>query len=115
MATWHRVRSNLARSAVEIDQRYLSAKPEEAAFALRDFLNMTDLETKRLAQALSNDRPERSSALIDQPVDLESMQWGPAETQEFKLTCLQWMDAFGYSTDATYFKPGSENQKFVLN
>jgi len=74
MAAWYGVRSNLAGSAVEIDQRYLSAEPEEVALAMRDFLNITDLDTKRLAQALRNDRLERSSALIDQPVGLESMQ-----------------------------------------
>ena len=114
---WRRgiaVRGRSCRSAIEIDQDYLSTKPEEVASALREFLDLTEMEGKRLGQALKNDRPERTSELTDHHVDLDGMRWTEPQIEEFKRTCLKWMDAFGYSTDGAYFKPGSENQRLVL-
>ena len=114
MAAWHRVRSYLAGSALEIDQDYLSTKPEEVASALHEFLDLTEMEDRRLGQALRSDRPERTSESTDHYVDLAGMGWTEPQIEEFKRTCLKWMDAFGYSTDGAYFKLGSENQRLVL-
>lgn len=114
MAAWLGVRSQLAGSAIEIDQDYLSAKPDEVASALRSFLGLTEVEARRLGQALGNNRPERTSELSDRHVDLDAMSWTEPQLNEFKRSCLKWMDAFGYSTDGTYFKIGSENQRLVL-
>jgi Sulfotransferase family len=114
MAAWMDVRSHLAGSAIEIDQDYLSRKPAEVAVALRDFLQLTEAEAARLGQALKNNRPERTSDLADTYIDLESLRWTQPQIDEFKRTCLRWMDVFGYSTDATYFKPGFEGQKLVI-
>lgn len=114
MAAWYRVRSYLAGSALEIDQDYLSNKPEEVASALCGFLGLAEMQGKRLGQALRSDRPERTSELTDHRVDLAGMGWTEPQIEEFERTCSKWMDAFGYSTDGAYFKPGSENQGLVL-
>ena len=114
MAAWLQVRSQLAGGAIEIDQDYLSAKPEEVASALRSFLGLTEVEARRFGQALGNNRPERTSELSDRHFDLDAMNWTEMQVNEFKRTCLKCMDAFGYSTEGTYFKPGSENQGLVL-
>lgn len=114
MAAWLGARPHLTGSAIEIDQDYLSNKPEEVALALRGFLNISEVEANRLGQALKNDRPERTSELTEQRVDLAGMGWTELQHEEFKRTCLKWMDAFGYSTDAAYFKPGCETQRLVL-
>lgn len=114
MAAWYNVRSHLGGIAIEIDQDYLSNRPMEVASALRDFLNIPEAEGKRLGQALRTDRPERTSELNGYHVDLENLRWTESQIDEFKRTCLKWMDAFGYSTNATYFKPGFESQGLVL-
>ena len=36
------------------------------------------------------------------------MNWTETQVDEFKRTCPKCMDAFGYSIEGTYFKPGSE-------
>jgi Sulfotransferase family len=114
MAAWLGARPQLAGNAIEIDQHYLSTEPEAVASALGEFLDLTELQAKRLGQALKNDRPERTSELSDQLFDLESLRWTEPQIEEFERTCLKWMDAFGYSTDKAYFKPGNEGQKLVF-
>ena len=65
MAAWLQVRPQLGGGAIEIDQDYLSAKPEGVASALRSFLGLTEVEARRFGQVLGNNRPERTSELSD--------------------------------------------------
>jgi hypothetical protein len=114
MAAWSSVRSKLTRAAIEVDQDYLSEQPKEVALALRNFLSIPEIEAKRLGQALENDRPERTSELTDRRVDQKGMRWTEVQIAKFEENCLKWMDAYGYSTDRSYFKPGFEFEKLVV-
>jgi hypothetical protein len=42
------------------------------------------------------------------------MGWPPEAHRDFKRLCAELMDAYGYSTDGDYYRPGSEANGFVL-
>lgn len=113
MATWAIVRPKLEGVGLELDQHYLSAAPDAVAASIKEFLDLTEVEASNLTQAFRHDRPEQTTNPTEVS-DLDHMQWTESQIDEFKRICLEWMGAFGYSSDATYFKPGSEHQQLVL-
>jgi SAM-dependent methyltransferase len=113
MEAWLQVKDQVADSAVEIDQKYLSEEPEIVAGRLAEFLVLSDLEEKRLAQALRYDLPERTAAFRRSGYDLSEMGWDDAERGDFHKTCGKAMEAFGYSSTSSYYRSGFEGNGFV--
>jgi hypothetical protein len=114
MEAWRSVRGELRGVAAEVDQRFFSEQPEATAGALREMLGLTNIEAVHLGQAFRHDRPERTSDADTGNCDISLMGWPPEAHRDFKRLCAELMDAYGYSTDGDYYRPGSEANGFVL-
>ena len=113
MTAWKDVRDQLKGAAIEIDQRFLLARPGQVSKAVKTLLGLSDVQAARVKQALQYDHPERTSDKLASDIDIEKMGWQPEQMQWFLQTCAETMTAFGYSTDAGYFLPGSEANGLV--
>jgi hypothetical protein len=113
MEAWLQVRPLLEGSAVEIDQMFLTEKPESVGKQLVRFLSLTETEGNRLSQALRYDLPERTSVTRQNACELSTMGWDNAENTQYAQYCEKLMSIYGYGIDASYYLPGFENQGFV--
>jgi len=103
------VRSQLAGSAIEIDQYLLDTYPKVAADALKKFLTLTDEQALRLGQAFEFDHPERTNISRLEALNLSETGWSDDEIQVFQDTCANLMLEYGYGQDTQYFAEGIEN------
>jgi hypothetical protein len=110
MTAWEAVRGDLAGCAVEIDQMTLAREPHVAIEALATLLTLNQKELHLLTQALTLDRPERTSERFGISMSLAQVQWDEAAREAFSAICQPTMQRFGYSEDAMYFLPGRETE-----
>lgn len=113
IAAWEAVRPALAGRALEIDQFALSREPERATQALATLLELDAAERARLAQALSVERPERTSARFAELYEPEELEWTAEQWEVFDEVCAPTLDRLGYSRSRDYFLPGREGQALV--
>ena len=113
MTAWLEVRNQLQGAAIELDQRFLKLNPDAAAEALKDLLSLTEDERRHLAQGFRYDHPERTSDNSCADLDILRLGWRMEQTEEFERQCSRAMEAFGYSTDSTYYRPGYEMNGLV--
>jgi hypothetical protein len=92
---------------------YLSRHPQKVADQLRGLLRLDEAETRVLSQALTHDRPQRTSASVDEVLNLSTMGWSEPWINEFDRVCRPLMDKFGYTTDASYHHDGIDNGGLV--
>ncbi len=109
LSEWVRVRSFLTGAAIEIDQYVLAREPDRITAELRPFLDLTEQEAVRLAGALRNERPERTSADFGSAASIETIGWTPEQRKTFHSICGETMRTFGYSETESYFVGGASS------
>ncbi len=114
MQAWLSVRDQLHGAAIEVDQMYLSRHPQDVADQMRVFLGLSEVETRVIAQAFAHDRPQRTAASVDDVLDLATIGWSEPWVAEFEKTCRPLMDAYGYTSDASYHRDGIDGGGLVV-
>ncbi len=109
LSEWVRVRPFLTGAAIEIDQYLLAREPDRVAAELSPFLDLTEQEAARLAGALRNERPERTSANFGSAASIETVGWTPEQRTTFHSICGPMMRAFAYSETESYFLEGASS------
>ena len=103
MQAWRQVRSQLAGCALQIDQHYLAGSSDQAAAEIAAFLQLQPDQAQRFRQALSVDRPERTSPNFLQAYDASELGWSADQWKMFDATCGAELDAFGYGRTNSYY------------
>ncbi len=113
IAAWEEVRPALAGRAVEMDQFVLSREPARATEALATLLDLDAAECARLSQALSVDRPERTSARFAELYEPEELDWSVEQWEVFDNLCAPTFNRLGYARNRDYFLPGWKGKALV--
>jgi len=103
MRAWRTVRPRLEGCALQIDQHFMARAPDEVAREIAGFLALDPSETERLRQALAVDRPERTGDVFCQIYDGPELDWNAEQWQVFNDNCGAELEAFGYSSDISYY------------
>ena len=106
MEAWLHVRDDLVGHALELDQKYVASFPQAAAEQLGDFLDLSTLDTRIVAESLAHDRPERAAERPNDTLEMESLDWDDDRREAFGTICRAMMDAFGYTEDSSYHREG---------
>jgi hypothetical protein len=114
MQAWLAVRDQLQGAAIEVDQMYLSRHPQDVAGQLRGFLDLTEVETRVVAQAFAHDRPQRTASSLDDVLELATIGWADPWIVEFERVCRPLMDEFGYTSDRSYHRDGIDGGGLVV-
>lgn len=104
MTAWTMVRDQLKGRAMELDQRFVADRPEEAARNIGKIANLTDLETRRLAQTLAADRPQVTDRALLQTYSLYNIGWSTEELTLFDEVCGASMRDYGYTNSLEYYR-----------
>lgn len=97
MSNWLAVRDRLNCACIEVEHLTLAAQPAAVVDALTPFLSLEPSEAKRMAEALSSHRHERSSADPTCTLDLDETRWADGEKSAFRRICGPMMHQYGYS------------------
>ena len=103
IVAWETVRTELADRAIEIDQLVLSREPGLVTETITTFLSLTEVERRRLEQALTVDQPERTSDRFAQTYDPGDLPWTAEQRDLFHENCSDAMRLAGYSETEDYF------------
>ena len=105
MAVWRNLRdAQPATDLLEVDQREISLRPEDAAKRVGSFLEMTPLETATVLRSFTSQTPQETQVgTAHRVLTLQSTGWTGAQISSFHKFCNDEMQAEGYSNDETYW------------
>lgn len=105
MAAWRVMRGNVPEAMrVEIDQQELIRDPAGSAARLAAFLDLSADSRGKLQALFQGNRPQQTAAGTAERVLSLADLWDEPQRAIFAKICGAEMDAYGYSTDANYWK-----------
>jgi hypothetical protein len=102
MASWRAVRGVAHGRYVEIEQRDMKREPAGTAAAIGGLMDFDAAETSRLADAIRQVSPQVTDPSATVIADVSSLGWTQQQIDEFRATCGQEMEAYGYTYDSRY-------------
>ena len=103
MQAWLDVRATLGEAAIEIEQLTMAQNANLSADHLQEFLGLSESQSDALRSALTNDRPEQTSAEVGYRLDLRRLALSGSEEREMKDACDPLFRAYGYDYGEAYF------------
>lgn len=107
MAAWRDVRDGGIRR-IEIDQYDIAHDPAATAARLGSFLGLGKDENARMADEMTNGRPQRTDEESTHRIlALEDCGWTQPQIAAFRTHCSHEMKAYGYTEDKRYRQAGT--------
>jgi hypothetical protein len=103
MVAWRHTRDALGSSGLEIEQLCVALDPASVVQKIAEFLDMPPAATRRFAEILAAERPERTAPIFAATLDLDDVRWSDSQKEQFNQICMNEMQAFGYSLDRSYY------------
>ncbi len=105
MAAWRAVRDAAGERAIEIDQQEIIRAPEQSARRLADFAKAGVSACGRIREVFTVGRPQETTAGSAAAVcSLEKSSWSQEQRAAFLNICSGEMEAYGYSTEESYWR-----------
>jgi hypothetical protein len=103
MSAWRRMCGRFPDlPGIDVDQRDISDSPAATAALIAEFLGMPDSARAKMATRFQNSRPQQTGPETTSRVLLLAETGWSDELEKFHRLCGREMDAYGYTTDATY-------------
>jgi hypothetical protein len=111
MAAWRNIREQIPRGGyIELDQQDLIRKPNASAEQIAGLLELEEIHVEKLVRTFRSNRPQETIAgSAEKILSLDALPWSDAQLAIFRKYCANEMEAYGYSTDETYYGKSTEN------